>query len=67
MRSDRRSLAEVLRDLRLPRDERRAAAAERAVERRFRRERDDPRVAERLAARREAEARRYGDPVWPNR
>jgi hypothetical protein len=38
---DRRSPAEILRELRLPRDEREAARAERRVEREFRRERDN--------------------------
>ena len=43
----------------MPRDERRAAKAERAVERQFRRERDDPHTAERIAARNAAEARKF--------
>ncbi len=49
-----------LRDLRLPRAERAAARAERAVEREMRSQRDNKYSAERRAARREAEARRYG-------
>ena len=49
----------MLRELRLPRDERRAARAERAVEARMRAERDDPLIAQRLAARNAAEARRH--------
>lgn len=43
----------------MPAPERRAAKAEREAEARMRAERDDPRVAERLAARRKAEARRW--------
>lgn len=55
---------------RLPRDERRAAKAEREAEARMRAERDAPidhRLAQRLAA--EAEARRYGMGYidWPGR
>ncbi len=42
----------------MPRDERRAAKAERAVEARMRAERDDPLILQRIAARNAAEARR---------
>ena len=58
MRGERRTPAQVLRELRLPRDERRAARAEREAEAQMRRERDDPHMAQRLAARNAAEARR---------
>ena len=51
-------------ELRLPPDERRAAKAEREAEAQMRRERDDPRVAERLAARNAAEARRHSNQPW---
>jgi hypothetical protein len=60
MYRDRRSPPEVLRELRLPRAERAAARAERAVEREMRRERDNQETAVRRAAAIEAEARRYG-------
>ena len=49
-----------LREVRLPKPERQAARAERAVERQFRLERDNLYSAERRAAAREAEARRDG-------
>ncbi|MDP9245000.1 MAG: hypothetical protein M3O77_07935 [Chloroflexota bacterium] len=54
-----RGLPGSLRDLRLPKDERRAAGAERAEEARLRSERDgvDEMLARRAA---EAERRRYG-------
>jgi hypothetical protein len=58
MRTERRTPAEVLRELRMPRDERRAAQAEREAEAQLRRERDDPHMAERIRARTAAEARR---------
>jgi hypothetical protein len=54
----------VLREARLPRGERHAARAEREAEEQIRRERDNPRVAERLAARNAAEARRHGYQPW---
>jgi hypothetical protein len=57
-RRDRRSPVAVLREWRLPRDERDAARTERRVEREFRRERDNTETAERRAAALEAEARR---------
>ncbi len=50
-----------LRELALPKPERQAARAERAVERQIRLERDNPYSAERRAAAREAEARRHGN------
>ncbi len=56
-----RSLRTVLREARLPKDERRAARMERQVEEQMRRERDNPRVAERIAARNAAEARRHNN------
>ncbi len=59
-----RSLMQVLRDARLPKDERRAAKSERETEAQMRRERDDPRVAERIAARNAAEARRHSNQPW---
>jgi len=59
MRRDRRSIAVVLRELRLPRPERHAARAERAAEAQIRRERDNQHSAARRAAAVEAEARRY--------
>jgi hypothetical protein len=43
----------------MPRDERRAARAERKAEAQMRLERDDPHVAQRIAARNAAEARRH--------
>ena len=49
---------QVLRELRMPPDERRAARAEREAEEQMRRERDDPHMAQRIAARNAAEARR---------
>jgi hypothetical protein len=59
VRRYRRSSLEVLRELRLPAPERRAARAERRAEAQMRAERDPPNIAERLAASREAEAARY--------
>ncbi len=61
MHHDRRSAPEVLRELRLPRAERAAARAERAVEREMRRERDNQETAARRAAAIEAESRRYSN------
>jgi hypothetical protein len=55
---DRRSLAQVLGELRLPRPEREAARGERRAEREMRRERDNQQSAARRAAKLEAEARR---------
>ena len=57
----RRSPKSVLQEMRLPRDERRAARAERAAEERMRRERDDPHIAQRIAARNAAEARKFSN------
>jgi hypothetical protein len=54
-----RSPATVIREWRLPADERRAAREERLAEARMRRERDSEWTAERRAARLEAEARRF--------
>jgi hypothetical protein len=54
---DRRSPAQVLREMRLPADERAAARAERASERAIRRERDNQDSAARRAAALEAESR----------
>jgi hypothetical protein len=54
------STARFLRELALPRAERRAARAERRAEDAIRRERDNPYSAERRAAAVEAESRRYG-------
>jgi hypothetical protein len=51
-------VVERIRELRLPKPERQAAKAERAVEAQFRRERDNPYSAERRAAALEAERRR---------
>jgi hypothetical protein len=50
-----------LRDLRLPKDERAAARAERCAERELRRERDNEERADRRAAAVDAESRRYGN------
>jgi hypothetical protein len=61
MKSSRRSPIEVFREMRMPYEERRAARAEREVEAQMRRERDDPHVAQRLAARNAAEARRHSN------
>jgi hypothetical protein len=55
---DRRSPAQVLSELRLPRPERDAARAERRAEREIRRERDNQDSGARRAAKLEAEARR---------
>jgi hypothetical protein len=62
---DHRSPAQVIREWRLPRPERDAAAAERRAERDIRRERDNPEAAERRAAALEAEARKEG--AWGRR
>ncbi len=59
MRRDRRTLAVVLRELRLPRPERDAARAERAAETQIRSERENEYSAARRAAAAEAEARRH--------
>jgi hypothetical protein len=48
-----------LRELKMPRAERRAARAERRAEEEFRRQRDNTETAERRAAAVEAERRRY--------
>jgi regulator of protease activity HflC (stomatin/prohibitin superfamily) len=61
MRSSRRSFTQVLREARLPKGERRAARLEREAEEQMRRERDNPLVAERIAARNAAEARRHSN------
>jgi hypothetical protein len=58
MRAGERAPVRFLRELRLPRDERRAAKAERRSEEAIRRERDNPYSAERRADRAEAERRR---------
>jgi hypothetical protein len=58
-------LVERLRELRLPKPEREAAKAERRAEAQIRAERDNPYSAERRAAERDAEARRYS--VFPTR
>ena len=50
---------ERVKDLRLPRDEREAARAERRAEEQMRRERDNTESAERRAAAVEAESKRY--------
>jgi hypothetical protein len=55
-----RSVVRVVRELALPRADRRAARAERRAEDAMRRERDNPYSAERRAAAVEAERRRYG-------
>jgi len=70
MRERWRRTKERMAVARLPRDERRAAKAEREAEARMRAERNPPidhRLAQRLAA--EAEARRYGMGYidWPTR
>jgi hypothetical protein len=54
----RRSPMQVLRDLRLPREEREAARSERHAEGELRRQRDNEQSAARRAAALEAEARR---------
>jgi hypothetical protein len=56
-------VVERLRELTLPKPERQAARAERRVEAQIRLERDNPYTAERRAAAREAERRRY---AWFN-
>jgi hypothetical protein len=62
---DHRSPAQVIREWRLPRAEREAAAAERQAERVMRRERDNEETAARRAARLEAEARRQQNQSFP--
>jgi hypothetical protein len=57
-------LRQRLRELRLPPPERRAARAERAVERQMRLERDNKWTAERRAAALEAEVRRFPMLEW---
>jgi hypothetical protein len=57
-------VVERLRELTLPKPERHAAKAERRVEAQIRLERDNPYSAERRAAAREAEIRRFG--YWFN-
>jgi hypothetical protein len=52
-------LPERMKDLRLPRDEREAARAERRAEQQMRRERDNPESPERRAAALDAESKRY--------
>ena len=64
MKGSRRSPRQVVREMRMPREERRAARAEREAEAQMRRERDDPHVAQRLAARNAAEARRHSNQPW---
>ena len=61
---DRRSLAQVVSELRLPGPERNAARAERRAEREIRRERENPQSAERRAARLAAEVRRQQNQGW---
>lgn len=61
MHHDRRISIATLRELWLSPLERAAARAERRAEQAIRRERDNPESAERRAAAREAEARRYGN------
>jgi hypothetical protein len=57
-------LRERLRELKLPPPERRAARAEREVERQIRLERDNPWTPERRAAALEAEIRRFPTLEW---
>lgn len=65
MKANRRSPVRALRTLMLPRDERRAARAERRAEARMRRERDNEHSAERRAAAAKAEAwRERGGGAW---
>ena len=64
MKGSRRSPKQLLDEMRMPREERRAARAEREAEAQMRRERDDPHVAQRLAARNAAEARRHSNQPW---
>jgi hypothetical protein len=56
VKANHRSPVRALRTLMLPRDERAAARAERMVEARMRRERDNEHSAERRAAAQQAEA-----------
>jgi hypothetical protein len=58
MKANHRSPMRALREFALPRDERAAARAERRVESRMRRERDNEHSAERRAAALQAEADR---------
>ena len=55
---DRRCIMEMLRELRLSRDERWAARSERLVEREMRRQRDNEQTSARRAAALQAESRR---------
>jgi len=63
-----RRVATVILELRLPRDERRAARAERAAERQMNLERDNPYSAERRAdakaAERDARVDQWGGSGW---
>ena len=59
MRATQRAPVRILRELKLPRDERAAARAERRAEESMRRERDNPESPERRAAALEAERRRW--------
>jgi hypothetical protein len=59
MRTREAAPVRILRELTLPRAERRAARAERRAEEAIRRERDNTQSAERRAAAVEAERRRY--------
>lgn len=61
MKGSRRSPMQVVRELSMAPDERRAGRAEREAEQRMRSERDSTRQAERLAARTAAEARRHSN------
>ena len=58
MRRDEAAMVRFLRELAMPREERRAAKAERRTEEAMRRERENPETPERRAARVEAERRR---------
>jgi hypothetical protein len=58
MRRDEAAIVRFLRELAMPRPERRAAKAERNAENAIRRERDNPETPERRAAAVEAERRR---------
>jgi hypothetical protein len=62
MRDSQRAPIRFLRELRLPRDERAAARAERKAEAEMSRERDNLHSADRRAARVEAERRKEG--LW---
>jgi hypothetical protein len=56
---DMKLVPERVKDLRLPRDEREAARAERRAEEQMRRERDNPESPERRAAALDAEVKRF--------